>query len=196
VRVRVAASSCRWFATVSGRTVRAPLDEELQECLCWLCRFTALHYASSNGHTATAMALVTAGADVHCKANHGCGFSGCIGTARFVRHWERKLGDGGDEARRGHTILNEMASGCVCVHLACARRGGWFSGSEPMLYAQRGTTNFGRSCRSDYLIGAKLRGVPVWAVQAYAAARCVDEGPHGDGTGAGGGGCGRALQGQ
>ncbi len=36
---------------------------------------TALHYASLNGHTETAMALVTAGADVHGKTNVGYGFS-------------------------------------------------------------------------------------------------------------------------
>ena len=46
--------------------------------MCLLCRRTALHYASLNGHTETAMALVKAGADVHCKANDGCGFSGFI----------------------------------------------------------------------------------------------------------------------
>jgi hypothetical protein len=44
----------------------------------WLCRDTALHAASSNGHTKTAMALAKAGADVHCKDNEGYGFSGCI----------------------------------------------------------------------------------------------------------------------
>ncbi len=65
------------FPTVSGRTVR-PLGTERQECLFWLCRFTALHFASQNGHTETALALVKAGADVHCKTNDGCGFSGCI----------------------------------------------------------------------------------------------------------------------
>jgi hypothetical protein len=42
---------------------------ELQECLFGLCRRTALHYASYNGHTETAMALVKAGADVHGKAD-------------------------------------------------------------------------------------------------------------------------------
>ncbi len=56
----------------SGRTVR-PVGVELQECLLWLCRWTALHLASLNGHTATAMELVKAGADVHCKTNEGCG---------------------------------------------------------------------------------------------------------------------------
>ncbi len=42
------------------------------------CRRTALHWASENGCTETAMALVKVGADVHCKANNGYGFSGCI----------------------------------------------------------------------------------------------------------------------
>ena len=51
---------------------------ELQECLFWLCRFTALHYASQNGRTDTAIALVKAGADVHGKANDGVRFSVCI----------------------------------------------------------------------------------------------------------------------
>ncbi len=46
---------------------------ELQEWLCWLCRSTALHSASYNGHTETAMALVKAGADVHCNGNDGYG---------------------------------------------------------------------------------------------------------------------------
>ncbi len=54
----------------AGRTVR-PLEVELQEWLFWLCRRTALHWASQNGHTETAMALVTAGADVHCKNSNG-----------------------------------------------------------------------------------------------------------------------------
>ena len=44
----------------------------------WLCRWTALHYASQNGHTETAMALTKAGADVHCKDNYRYGSRGCI----------------------------------------------------------------------------------------------------------------------
>ncbi len=55
-----------------GRSVDSGL--ELQEWLLRLCRGTALHLASYNGHTETAIALVEAGADVHCKANNGCGF--------------------------------------------------------------------------------------------------------------------------
>ena len=39
----------------------------------WLCRNTALHIASKCGHTEKAMALVKAGADVHCKNSYGCG---------------------------------------------------------------------------------------------------------------------------
>jgi hypothetical protein len=72
-----AGSRSHWFATVSGRTVR-PLGAEPQECLFWLCRYTALHNASVNGHTETAMALVKAGADVRCKNNDGYGSRGRI----------------------------------------------------------------------------------------------------------------------
>jgi hypothetical protein len=59
----------------AGRTVR-PLGVERQEWLLWLCRRTALHFASNNGHTETALALAKAGADVHCKDNEGYGCSG------------------------------------------------------------------------------------------------------------------------
>jgi hypothetical protein len=48
----------------------------LQEWLVRLCRRMALHSASQNGHTETAMALVKAGADVHCTANDGYGSRG------------------------------------------------------------------------------------------------------------------------
>ena len=58
-----------------GRSVDSGL--ELQEWLLRLCRSTALHYASLNGHTETAMALVKAGADVHCKDDDGYGCTGC-----------------------------------------------------------------------------------------------------------------------
>jgi hypothetical protein len=37
----------------------------------WLCRDMALHLASERGHTETALALVEAGADVHCKDKDG-----------------------------------------------------------------------------------------------------------------------------
>jgi hypothetical protein len=72
-----ASSLCCRFATVwGGRSVDSELG--LQEWLFWLCRRTALHRASLNGHTETAMALVEAGADVHCKTNDGYGSGGCI----------------------------------------------------------------------------------------------------------------------
>jgi hypothetical protein len=62
-----------WVLTLRGRTVR-PLGVELKEVLLRLCRSTALHCASLNGHTETALALVKAGADVHCKGTDGYGF--------------------------------------------------------------------------------------------------------------------------
>ena len=41
--------------------------------MCLLCRRTALHLASAEGHTATALALAKAGADVQCEDNGGYG---------------------------------------------------------------------------------------------------------------------------
>jgi hypothetical protein len=47
-------------------------------CLAaWLCRWTALHYASQNGHTETAKALLAAGADVRCETEKGYGEGRC-----------------------------------------------------------------------------------------------------------------------
>jgi hypothetical protein len=46
--------------------------------LFWLCRNTALHYASLGSHMETVLALGKAGADVDGKDNDGYGFSGCI----------------------------------------------------------------------------------------------------------------------
>ncbi len=46
---------------------------ELQERRFGLSRRTALHYASERGNKYTAVALVKAGADVHCKSNDGYG---------------------------------------------------------------------------------------------------------------------------
>ncbi len=64
-----------------GQSVHSAL--ELHECRFGLCRRTALHYALEWGHTETAMALVKAGADVHCKSNVGYGsrassLCGCV----------------------------------------------------------------------------------------------------------------------
>jgi hypothetical protein len=68
----------------------------------WLCSRTALHYASSNGLTETAMALVKAGADLHCKDNVGYGFSGrTLGS--FVGY---SVGADGPSTRSG-------AAGCL-----------------------------------------------------------------------------------
>jgi ankyrin repeat protein len=60
-----AASSCRSVVTTSTTRVGA------KGVAVWPCRQTALHWASNNGHTETAMALAKAGADVHCKDNDG-----------------------------------------------------------------------------------------------------------------------------
>ncbi len=48
-----------------------------QGARAWLCRLTALHIASENGHTETAQALVAAGADVHCEDDDGYGRGRC-----------------------------------------------------------------------------------------------------------------------
>ncbi len=50
--------------------------------VCWRCRLTALHFASMNGHTETAKALVAAGADVHCTNTEGYGQ-----RTTFVLQW-------------------------------------------------------------------------------------------------------------
>jgi hypothetical protein len=62
-----AASSCGCVVTTSFTRVGAA------GVAVWKCRFTALHNASENGHTETAMALVMAGADVHGKDSAGYG---------------------------------------------------------------------------------------------------------------------------
>jgi hypothetical protein len=56
-----------------GRSVDSALER--QESRFGLCRCTALHLASDRGNTKTAMALVKAGTDVHCKDNDGYGSS-------------------------------------------------------------------------------------------------------------------------
>ena len=71
-RVRFSGLPPRVIGRSAAWTVR-PLGVERQECQClfWLCRDTALHNAPYNGHTETALALVKAGADVHCKGSLG-----------------------------------------------------------------------------------------------------------------------------
>ncbi len=54
------------------------LAGQLYEKFSGLCSRTALHAASNFGHTATVVALVKAGADVHCKDIAGYGSTGCI----------------------------------------------------------------------------------------------------------------------
>ncbi len=57
-----------------------------------MCRRTALHFASEWGHTETAMALVKAGADVHCKANDGHGSRAASGLLAPVESDDSGLG--------------------------------------------------------------------------------------------------------
>jgi hypothetical protein len=92
------------IATVSGRTVR-PLRVQLHEWLLWLCRRTALHVASENGRTETAMALVKAGADVHGKDNDGYGSRGCS-----------LVSVGLPQCRGGRSVHSgcSCTSGCFC----------------------------------------------------------------------------------
>jgi hypothetical protein len=56
-RVSMLRTACRESSMQSVRAV----------CVHVLCSFTALHAVSVNGLTETAKALISAGADVHCK---------------------------------------------------------------------------------------------------------------------------------
>ncbi len=88
---------------------------ELQEWLFRLCRMTAVHWASQEGYTETAMALVEAGADVHCKANNGCGSRGCI-VVSLVRHSAGAAGP----STRGLELQEWLLRRCrrTALHLA------------------------------------------------------------------------------
>jgi hypothetical protein len=72
---------------------------ELQESLCLLRRRTALHDASQNGHTETAMALVKAGADMRCKDSDG--YCLTLGAASSCRCVPRSAGAAGPSTRLG-----------------------------------------------------------------------------------------------
>jgi hypothetical protein len=61
----------------------------------WLCSWTALHWASRSAKTETAMALVNAGADVHCKDSAGygrVGFSHLSSVSESVGRTVRPVG--------------------------------------------------------------------------------------------------------
>ncbi len=86
VKALLAAGSDVHSTDPSGYSLRSRLLSRRFRCLgfadcrrgigmCLLCRRTALHCASvsQNGHTEIAMALVKAGADVHCKDKYGYG---------------------------------------------------------------------------------------------------------------------------
>jgi hypothetical protein len=70
-----AASSGRWCHTC-GLDGPSSRGSAAGACVR-LCSSTALHDASYNGRTETVLALVKAGADVHCEDNAGYVFLGC-----------------------------------------------------------------------------------------------------------------------
>ena len=67
----VAATRTMRMALVSRSAGRSMHSHGSAGAFHWVCSRTALHSASSSGHTETAMALIEAGADVHCKDNDG-----------------------------------------------------------------------------------------------------------------------------
>jgi hypothetical protein len=80
----------------------------------WLCRWTALHWASQNGHTETAMALVAAGADVHCKTDTGYGAGRCIaGPLVSVSFTD---GEGGERAWLYRLLVRHTALALIVRH--------------------------------------------------------------------------------
>jgi hypothetical protein len=116
---------------MSGRTVR-PVGVELQEWLFRLCRRTALHWASMEGHTETAMALIKAGADVHGKDTNGYGFSGLhplVGwflTLRGGRSVLCRRTALHDASQEGHTET-AMALAKAGADVRCKANGGYGS---------------------------------------------------------------------
>ena len=85
----------------------------------WLCRATALHCASLKGHTETALALVKAGADVHCKNNKGygsaLGLHPCVGWVAMVR---------GGRSHSGGSCKEWLFWLCRLTALHCASKQG------------------------------------------------------------------------
>jgi hypothetical protein len=95
-----------------GRSVDSGV--ELQEWLFRLCRKKALHWASQNGHTETAMALVEAGADVHCNGTERVRVLGLFrGFGECAPQWREGLGAraGAREGNWGDS-WEEMAETC------------------------------------------------------------------------------------
>jgi hypothetical protein len=180
----------------------------LQEWLFWLCSRTALHVASDTGHPETAMALVKAGADVHCKDKYGYGSAlglhsrvvgspQCRGGRSFVQGWSCRSGWLGCAGKRRCTMRRTTAT----------RRRQWRWWRRARTCAVRTTTGtvqpsgcilVSLGCRSARAADPSTRecgaaGVAASAAQGYGAALCVIHWPYGDGNGAGGGGRGRAL---
>jgi hypothetical protein len=66
-----AVSGCIVVSLVCRSGGGVPHSDGAAEGPLRLCRNTALHYASMNGHTETAKAVVKVGADVDCKNTYG-----------------------------------------------------------------------------------------------------------------------------
>jgi hypothetical protein len=181
---------------------------ERREWLLRLCRRTALHGASLNGRTKTAMALVKAGADVHCKANDGCGFSGfilvpvglprCGADGSVHLKWSCRSGCCGRAG--GLHCTMRRSSGTM------RRRWRWSSWAPTCTTRATSGTFFWAALFGRWVAtvagadGPSSRGgaagVAVSAVQVDGAALGVIQWPHGNRDGAGEGGRGRALQGR
>jgi ankyrin repeat protein len=177
--------------------------------MCLLCRRTALHLASLNGRTKTALTLVKAGADVHCKAYDGYGSHAASSRRRGPHSAGRIISycpsNGGGVAGVPvwpcrHTALHLASeNGHTETALALIKAGADVhyttndgSGSRRrILVSVVCQTRGGRSVHS----GWSCRGACL-AEQGYGASLGVAERPHGDGDGAGRGGRRRALQGR
>ncbi len=73
-----AASSCRRFDDSAGADGPSTRVWSCRSGCFRLCRRTALHAASQNGHMETLLVLVKAGADVRCKDDDGYASRGCL----------------------------------------------------------------------------------------------------------------------
>ncbi len=57
-----------WLVSILRKACRENSNQSVRAvCVHGLCSLNALHVVSVNGHTETAKALISAGADVHCK---------------------------------------------------------------------------------------------------------------------------------
>ena len=166
----------------------------------WVCSRTALHSASSSGHTETAMALIEAGADVHCKTNDGyvAGLpreldARVVGSLAVLEEWSMQSygaapcilerphgdGDGAGQGGRGRALHGQPR-----VRFRAALWGSLsFCSSRTARRGQRSTQSVVLHAFFDWL-----------QIHCTALGGCKRS--HGDCEGADWCGCGRALQGE